>query len=248
MAPSPEQDKLAQDYRNRVALNLSNLSSSISKAGDTYDVAKQIPGVSQDTLTEFRKVIDEAKTFYKTADKETADTIAAKRDTLELKMQQFVDRTQTDVKDKKKQEEQKKEEKKKEEVENQTFDPLRFTKNLTSTMYTVAFWLVLLILALWGGSISSNHAINEPLSMRLYYFIFGSILFPISFMFATWRWMTGESQKGKYHALLAPLFQVPNYWWIHVFLWPFTYKSAIQPQPVTFVPVPQITPENLLPE
>lgn len=244
MATTPEQDQLAQAYRNRVLENMSNLSTSISKASDTYDVARQIPGVSQETLDEFNSVVEDAKTFSKTADTETADAIATKRDALELKTQQFVDKTQSDVKDKKKEEILKIEEEKKSEKENETFNPTRFTTNVVGTMKNVAFWIGIGILALWGGSISSNHAINETLAIRIYYFIFGSLLFPLSFIFAFWRWMTGESVKGKYHAILAPLIQIPSYWWIHVFLWPFTYKAAIQPQSVTFIPIPQTVPES----
>ena len=247
METSVEKDQLAQEYRNRVANNLSNLSTSISKASDTYDVARQIPGVSQDTLNEFNTILEDAKTFYKTADTETADAIAAKRDSLELKMQQFVDKTKADVIDKKKEEIIKQEEQRKEEIENIKFDPSRFTKNLSQTTLNVLFWLGLIVLALWGGSIASNHAIQETVGIRLFYFIYGGILFPISFMFAIWRWFTGESKKGKYHALLAPLIQLPTYWYFHVFLWPFTYKSAVQPQSVTFVPNPVPLPEAQVP-
>lgn len=247
MATTPEQDQLAQQYRNRVLENMSNLSTSISKATDTYDVARQIPGVSQETLDEFKSALEDAKTFYKTADTETADAIASKRDFLELKTQQFVDKTQTDVKDKKRDEILKKEEEEKKAKENETFNPTRFTTNLLQTMKNVSFWLGIGVLALWGGSISSNHAIHEPFVMRLYYFTFGALLFPVSFIFAFWRWMTGESAKGKYYAFLAPLIQIPNYWWVHVFLWPFTYKAPIQPQFVTYVPIPQVVPESQLP-
>lgn len=247
MATTPEQDQLAQQYRNRVLENTSNLSTSISKASDTYDIARQIPGVSQETLSSFSTVIEDAKSFYTSAATETADAIATKRDTLELKIQQFVDTTQSDVKDKEKTELLKKEEEQVKAKENETFNPTRFTSNLLDWIKKVAFWIGLTVIALWGGSIASNHAINESLVIRIYYFVFGTLLFPISFIFALWRWMTGESVKGKYHAFLAPLIQIPNYWWIHVFLWPFTYKSAIQPQAVTFISVPTVVPEIQLP-
>lgn len=247
MATTPEQDQLAQQYRNRVLENTSNLSKSISKASDTYDLVKQIPGVSQETLDTFKIVIDDAKTFYQTVDTETADAIATKRDTLELKTQQFVDTTQSDVKNKEQKEAEKKEEEKKKEKENATFNPTRFTTNLWDTIKKSTFWIGLGIVALWGGSIASNHAINENLAIRVYYFIFGTLLFPISFLFAFWRWMTGEAAKGKYHAILAPLIQKPTYLWIHAIFWPFTYKAAIQPQAVTFVPAPNLVPESQLP-
>jgi hypothetical protein len=64
---------------------MSNLSTSIAKATDTYDVIKQIPGVSQESLSEFSSAIDDVKTFYKSATNETADAIASKRDLLEIK-------------------------------------------------------------------------------------------------------------------------------------------------------------------
>jgi len=247
MATTPEQDQLSQQYRNRVLENTSNLSKSISKASDTYDVAKQIPGVSQETLDTFKSIIDDAKTFYQTVDQETADAIATKRDTLELKTQQFVDTTQSDVKNKEKRELEKIEEEKKKEKENETFNPTRFTNNLLDIMKKSAFWIGLIILALWGGSMASNNAINESLAIRIFYFVYGTLLFPISYLFAMWRWMTGESAKGKYHAFLAPIFQKPTTWFIHVVLWPFTYKAAIQPQPVTFVAAPVTVPESQLP-
>jgi hypothetical protein len=247
MASTPEQDQLAQEYRNRVAINMSNLSTTISKASDTYGVIKQIPGVSQETLEEFSIAIEDAKTFYKTAASETADAIASKRDLLELKMQQFVDRTKTEIQEKKTAEVEKKQEEEKKAVEESSFNPTRFTGNLVQTAKNAAFWIGLIVLGLWGGSIASNHAFEKPLSMRIYYFIFGTLLFPISFLFAFWRWLTGESKSGKYHAILAPLFQLPTYWWIHVFLFMFTYKAPIQPQPVTFIANPVAVPESQLP-
>jgi ABC-type multidrug transport system fused ATPase/permease subunit len=248
MATTPEQDQLAQQYRNRVLENTSNLSKSISKASDTYDLAKQIPGVSQETLDTFKTVIDDAKLFYQTVDKETADAIATKRDTLELKTQQFVDTTQSDVKNKEKRELEKKEEEKKLEKENATFNSSRFTSKLWDILKKSAFWIGFFIIALWGGSIASNHAINETLAIRIYYFIFGTLLFPISFLFAFWRWMTGESAKGRYHAFLAPIIQKPTYWWIHVFLCPFTCKAPLQPQAVSFVAAPiPVSDESQLP-
>lgn len=241
MATSVEKDQLAQEYRNRVALNLSNLSTSISKAGDTYDVGRKIPGVSQETIQEFHTVIEDAKTFFKTADTETADAIASKRDFLELKMQQFVDKMQLEVKEVKVQEEVKEEEKK--DTSDNSFNLTRFTGNLTQTAFNILFWSTLIVLALWGGSIASNHAIDKSFAIRLFYFIFGTLLFPISFAFALMRWIVGGFQ-GKYYAILAPLIPLPTVWWKHVFLFLFTYKSPLQPQPVSFVATPVAVPES----
>jgi hypothetical protein len=247
MATPAEQENLAQEERNRKANNISNLSTSLAKGTDTYDVARQIPGVKQQTLDDFLAILEDARTFYRTAETEAADAVATKRDTLEIQIQKFVEQTHEDVQTKKKREEEQALQKKKEEIENQTFKMDRFLDTFWKNLKASAFWLGIVVLALWGGSISSNHAIKESLAIRVYYFIFGAILFPISFLFAFWRWITGESAKGKYHAILAPLVPLPTYWWIHVFLFFFTYKPPIMPQSITYVPVPKIAPEETLP-
>jgi hypothetical protein len=98
-----------------------------------------------------------------------------------------VDTTQSQIKEKKVHEVEQKKDEKKKSVEDASFNPTRFTGNVIQTAKNVSFWVGLIILGLWGGSMASNHAIDKPFSIRFYYFIFGTLLFHVPFLFAFWR-------------------------------------------------------------
>jgi hypothetical protein len=101
------------------------------------------------------------------------------------------------------------------------------------------------LLALWGGSMSSNAMIDMPVYMRFYYFIYGTLLFPVAFIFAIMRYTNGH--VGAYHAVLAPLVEGPILNPIMAgFLYPFTYTAATTL--VTPLPVSDVVGATAVPE
>ena len=233
----PNADKLAADFRARSASSLGSLTDTVAKGNQTQDILNKIPGVSPDTKASLDSVLAEAKTFSATAAGSTPNTIAAKKDDVDTKIQAIVKKAQTEAKDNKAAEAAAKTAAVKEKVENQTFSPTRLVGRVWGRFKIYLFYLVIAILALWGGSMSSNAMFELPVYMRFYYFIYGTLLFPIAFIFAIMRYTGGSG--GAYHAILAPLIEGPVLNPIMAgLLYPFTYTAAttlVTPLPVSTV-------------
>ena len=233
----PNADKLAADFRARSASSLGSLTDTVAKGNQTQDILNKIPGVSPDTKASLDSVLAEAKTFSSSAAGSTPNTIAAKKDEVDTKIQAIVKKAQTEAKDNKAAEAAAKTAAVKEKVENQTFSPTRLVGRVWGRFKIYLLYLVIAILALWGGSMSSNAMFELPVYMRFYYFIYGTLLFPIAFIFAIMRYTGGSG--GAYHAILAPLIEGPILNPIMAgLLYPFTYTAAttlVAPLPVSAV-------------
>lgn len=240
----PAADKLAAEFRSKVGINLGSLQGTLAKAKDVQSVLKDIPGVSDSTKNSIDSLLRQAEDFTKGASNLTPNQIAAKRDELATKLKELTTDAKAEVKEKKVEEKKKKAEALKEQKENQTFSLSRMAKRMfeNGKFYLLVFGLV--FLALWGGSISSNANFSRPWYFRLYYFIYGALLFPVSFVFALIRYSTGTS--GPYYAILAPLIEGPLQNPLAAFfLAPFVYgnPNAVPVLPVVPIANPQIVPE-----
>lgn len=241
----PNADKLAADFRARSASSLGSLTDTVAKGNQTQDILNKIPGVSPDTKASLDSVLAEAKTFSASAAGSTPNTIAAKKDEVDTKIQAIVKKAQTEAKDNKAATAAAKTAAVKEKVENQTFSPTRLVGRVWGRFKIYLFYLVIAILALWGGSMSSNAMFELPVYMRFYYFIYGTLLFPIAFIFAIMRYTGGSG--GAYHAILAPLIEGPILNPIMAgLLYPFTYTAATTL--VTPLPVSDVIGAAALPE
>ena len=241
----PNADKLAADYRARAASSLGSLTDTVTKGNQTQDILSKIPGVSADTKASLDSLLAEAKSFTTGAAGSTPNTIAAKKDEVDTKIQAIVKKAQTEAKDAKVAETKAKKAAVKEKVADQKFSITRLIGRILTKFKTYFFYLVIAILALWGGSMSSNAMIATPVYMRFYYFVYGTLLFPIAFIFALMRYTTGGG--GAYHAILAPLIEGPVLNPVMAgFLYPFVYTGASTL--VTPLRVSEVSHATALPE
>ena len=241
----PNADKLAADFRARAASSLGSLTDTVTKGNQTQDILSKIPGVSADTKASLNSLLAEAKGFAASAAGSTPNTIAAKKDEVDTKIQNIVKKAQTEAKEKKVAVAEEKTAAVKEKVANQKFSVIRLAGRIWTQFKMYFLYLIIAILALWGGSMSSNAMISTPVYMRFYYFVYGTLLFPIAFIFALMRYTAGSG--GAYHAVLAPLIEGPVLNPVMAgLLYPFVYTGASTL--VTPLPVSTVTGATALPE
>jgi hypothetical protein len=241
----PNADKLAADFRARAASSLGSLTDTVTKGNQTQDILSKIPGVSADTKASLNSLLAEAKGFAASAAGSTPNTIAAKKDEVDTKIQNIVKKAQTEAKEKKVAVAEEKTAAVKEKVANQKFSVIRLAGRIWTQFKMYFLYLIIAILALWGGSMSSNAMISTPVYMRFYYFVYGTLLFPIAFIFALMRYTGGSA--GAYHAVLAPLIEGPVLNPVMAgLLYPFVYTGASTL--VTPLPVSRVTGATALPE
>jgi hypothetical protein len=241
----PNADKLAADFRARAASSLGSLTDTVTKGNQTQDILSKIPGVSANTKASLDSLLAEAKGFAASAAGSTPNTIAAKKDEVDTKIQNIVKKAQTEAKEKKVAVAEEKTAAVKEKVANQKFSVTRLAGRIWTQFKMYFLYLIIAILALWGGSMSSNAMISTPVYMRFYYFVYGTLLFPIAFIFALMRYTAGSG--GAYHAVLAPLIEGPVLNPVMAgLLYPFVYTGASTL--VTPLPVSTVTGATALPE
>jgi hypothetical protein len=222
----PNADKLAADFRAKAASSLSSLTNIVSKGADTKNILAKIPGVSDTTKASLDKLLAEAKTFTSSASTSlTPNAIAAKKDEVAAKIQDLIKQAKGEASTTADAKKEAKKQAVKDKIENKTVSATRLAKRIFTVIGYGVLILGLLVLALWGGSIASNTAIDLPKYMRFYYFIYGSLLFPVSIFLSI-------GKPIKYHALLAPLIEAPA----SSIFYPFVYTPvAVAPQEVTVV-------------
>lgn len=231
----PKADGIAAQFRKNVSQNLGGLQNVVSKAAESKELLNNIPGVSGSTKQSLEVLIKESNNFLKGASNMTPNDIAAKKDEINLKIKELIGKAKTESKQKQADAETKKKEDLKEKVENQTFSLSRLANRIWEAGKFYLLYTLVVVLALWGGSISSNANINKPVLLRAYYFVYGAILFPVSFAFAIWRYTTGNTTP--YYAFLAPLLERPiQNQTIEMIFWPFVYTSPTQVQTLPVLP------------
>jgi hypothetical protein len=242
---NPASDQLAAEFRSRVASNLTAFTDT-SKLGDqTKDILSKIPGVSDETKGKLDEVLSKAKGFSEDAMNKTPGEISAAKDKLDLAVKTLVQKAQDEAKSVKQQQEAAKVEAAKEAKENKVFSVSRLGKRMWDTSKWYLLVLGVVLIAVWGGSMASNAAIDKPWYLRLFYLVYGSVLFPISFIFAIWRKVTGKA--GPNYAILAPLIPLPtSNAYLQYGLFPFTYlpPNVVMPLPVEPAADPIHVPES----
>ena len=230
----PKADTLFAEFRKKAEDSMNSLKDAVSKADSTKAIITKIPGVSDATKAELDKLIQESKSFTSSsAANLSPSTIIAKKAEVSAKINTLIQTAQEEGAANK----AKLDRKKLAEAKENTGE-ISLTKSLNKIYKitkTVLFWLIIVILGLFGGSLASNAAIELPPYMRLYYFIYGTILFPVSYAFAIKNYM--ESKPLKFHASLAPLVEGTTSGL-------FSYKSLfVEPLPVQVVEAATALPE-----
>ena len=191
----PAADILTQTYRNSVASNLGRLQNTVGNIGGGLGSAIQsLPGVGGPIRSAFSALQKESEIVLATAKSMTPGQIAAANDSLNEKAAalsaqaaaQGITVEQL-------------------EANNNTPEPFTissfFAAIFKNTLYVCIFFLIL-FLALLGSSLAANAAINKPFAYRIYYMIYGFILFPLSIVLGIKNYM---GKKQLFYSLWAPL-------------------------------------------
>jgi len=87
--------------------------------------------------------------------------------------------------------------------ENKEFNGWRLVKRAWRFASDYIYYILLFICAIFGGIIMSNTYIHETfLPIRIYYFFYGTVFFPISLIY-------GIMNPPEWNATIFPLFQLP---------------------------------------
>lgn len=221
----PKADSLAADFRAKAATSLNGLTNLVSKGDATKSRLDKIPGVSDSTKASLESLLNEAKSYTSSVTSNlTPNAIAAKKDEVAAKIKALVHKAKGESATSLASAKEKEAKATQERIANQNASGSRLFKNILKYVLYAFLVIVLLALALWGGSLASNAAIQQPLYMRIYYLIYGFLLFPIPIFLSF-------SKPVTYHAVLAPLIERP--------LEPTAFTSAF----AAFVFTPGILPQ-----
>ena len=214
----PAADALKQVYRQNVSQNLGVLQSTVGGLGSGLgNAVLSIPGISDATHGALSALQHESESILAQAKSMTPDQIAIANDNIQKKYNDI--KAQADADGISYNEELKKQgEKVPEEFSLNSF----FKDIFNNTLYICLFFLVLFLCFL-GSSLAANAAIHKPFAYRIYYMVYGFILFPIPLL----QGISNVLMKKKlFYAVWAPLMKGfssnPIY---NLFLFPFVYSS-----------------------
>ena len=219
----PAADQLKQLYRQNVTANLGTLRNTVGNIGGGLGNAiLSIPGIGPATMAGLSALQKESEDLLKKANNMSPDQLAQANDDLQQKAYELQLRAQAEGKTV---------EQVKEEENPNTFSFSRlFTKIYNNTVYIIAFF-VILFLALLGSSLASNAAIDLPIAFRIYYMVYGFILFPISLLQGMYHYM---NNKKLFYALWAPLIKRKYHSVVYtILLFPFVYNDVSPSQNYT---------------
>jgi hypothetical protein len=109
--------------------------------------------------------------------------------------------------------------------DDKTFNIYRLMRNIKNILFKYIFYFILLAVALLGGSLMSNRAILRSWGFRLYYFVYGTLIFPLSYVIAIKDYYAGGKKIPKFFAIFAPLINKKNHMLMtNVLFFPFAYN------------------------
>ena len=245
----PNIDKLASEYGSRLTGSLSSFHGVLDQANSTKDILSKIPGVSSLTKGNLDKLLEEAKSFSQNPGSLTPTALIQKKAEVNAKIKVIVDTAKDEAKSITLKDAAEKLQAAKEKVENATFSFNRFM----SRVWNFILIFAAVVIVLYGGRLSSMNSYNygEALHFRLYYFIYGCLLFPISYIAAMRRSFLGIKPPGpNCEVLLAPLIDYDgSSWWVKILFFLFVFKRIILPVDITEPVVnPVVAPEPKAPE
>jgi hypothetical protein len=111
--------------------------------------------------------------------------------------------------------------------EDKTFNFYRLLERIKQTALKYIFVLIVFAIALFGGSLMSNRAVTQTLLFRIYYFVYGTLLFPLSY-FVIITDFTVNGKLPHMYAILAPIFESKNHMvTVRTLLFPFMYTKPV---------------------
>lgn len=216
----PAADELKQLYRNSVGEKMSSLKNTVGNIGGGLgNAVVSIPGVGNPIGDAFNKLKAESEKILVDAQHMTPDQIATANDKLKTQMADL----EAQARDAANAEGISVEDYKAEQGQAKPFNINDFFNTIfTNTLYLFIFCIIV-FLALLGSSLAANAAINQPLAFRIYYMIYGFILFPISIIMGIRNYM---AKKQLFHAIWAPLHETySTNKYMNILLFPFIYSK-----------------------
>lgn len=194
----PAADALKQVYRQNVSQNLGILQQTVANIGGGFgNVIFSIPGVGEPTRIAMEALRNEAEGLIEKAKNMTPDQIAEKNDEITKKYNEILEKAKADGISYE-------EQLKKEGIKNENFSITNFFNEIfNNTLYLSLFALVI-IFGLLGSSLAANAAIDRPFYYKIYYMIYGFILFPVPIIQAIFNYL---NRKRLFYALWAPLYK-----------------------------------------
>ena len=194
----PAVDALKQVYRQNVSQNLGMLQQTVGQIGGGLgNVITSIPGVGDASKAAYEALRNESEKLVSSAANMTPDQIAAKNDELTKKYNEILAQAQADGIS------YQEELKKRGEVDT-SFSITQFVKEIFSNTLYISLFVIIVVLGLLGSSLAANASINEPFWYKIYYMIYGFLLFPIPIIQGIFNYM---NHKKLFYALWAPLYK-----------------------------------------
>lgn len=196
----PVGDALKQVYRATLQTNINSLQSTVGSIGGGLGAAiLSTPGISDATRSAYanlnaasEKVLTEASTM-------TPDQVAAENEKLRKEYSDIAKKANEEIADAERAAE---EEKRTPIDELLNFKFNRFLKKVFDNSKYVIIFFVVLSLAFVGSSLAANAAINQKFAFKIYYMIYGFILFPVSIILGIKHLFEG---KQLFYSIWAPL-------------------------------------------
>jgi len=221
----PAADALKQVYNASFQTNLGGLQSTVANIGGGLGgFITSVPGISGATQSAYGALEKAAKDALDGAKSMTPGQIAQKNDELQAEHDRIAAQANTEAAKAAAKAKEDEEELKKTPIEDlETFKFDRFLKKVFDNFTYMMIFFLVLALAFLGSSLAANAAIHEPIPFRIYYMIYGFILFPISIAFG----INNFFQKKKlFYAFWAPLHKgSSSNPLLNVLLLPFIYSA-----------------------
>jgi hypothetical protein len=226
MTFDPAGDMLKQVYRATFQNNLTGLQSTVGGIGGGLgNFVTSVPGISNATRTAYATLNKASEDALEAAKSMTPAQIAEKNDELKLEHNRIAAQAKKEAE----------EAAEAAEAEKRTpIDELwrfridRFFKKIFDNATYIIIFFVVLFLAFLGSSLAANAAIYKPVPFRIYYMVYGFILFPVSIMFGIKNFL---DKKQLFYAFWAPLQKgFTSNPILNFFLLPFIYSPQSEQQ------------------
>ena len=220
----PAGDVLKQVYRATFQNNLTNLQTTIGGIGGGLGNAIiSMPGVSGATKNAYNSLNKASEAALEAAKSMTPAQIAEKNDELIAEHNRIAEQANKEAKEAKEAAEAAEAEKRTPIDELFRFRLDRFFKKIFDNATYIIIFFVVLFLAFLGSSLAANAAIYQPVPFRIYYMVYGFIVFPVSIILGIRNFL---DKKQLFYAFWAPLKKgFTSNPILNFFLLPFVYSA-----------------------
>jgi hypothetical protein len=200
MTFDPAGDVLKQVYRATFQNNLLGLQSTIGGIGGGLgNFITSVPGISEATRSAYSALNKASEDALEASKSMTPAQIAAKNDELKAEHNRIAEQANKEALAAAEAAEA---EKRTPIEELGKFRVDRFFKKVFENATYIIIFFVVLFLAFLGSSLAANAAIYKPIPFRIYYMVYGFILFPVAIGFGIKHFF---EKKQLFYAFWAPL-------------------------------------------